>query len=275
MVGGPIRERAWSVPLWMGGLLGSDYPRELMTLCALVNDSQDNTLEACRFWGELARAEGFGRVWIVEQNFGTTADNNVRDDHRDYIAFGKVRDTWSALLPADCEWAWSVDSDIQVAPDTLRRLVELAVEHDAKMLSAVIDNSQGGGCAHHTNVMEYWPEEQYYWHIYEAQDDREPGIKSCDLTGACCLLHRDIFAAGCRYHRPGINLPEDILFCEDVRAAGFQPQYAPSVRAMHWMKAPEQLEYLADPAWHRRLAAFHASEAARLTTEGSHVRQVA
>lgn len=269
MVGCPIRDREWSVPLWMGGLLGLRYPHELLTLTALVNDSTDRTAAACEWWCREARAAGFRGARVGHQSFGTTVDNNARRSDRDYLAFAKARDAW-VNLRCDEEWLLAVDSDIAVPPELLTRLVELATAHDLRMLSAVIDNSQTSAANwFHTNCLEKDRKGQL-WHIVGAKHDRSEGVKPCDLTGACVLLHRSIFDAGVRYAvEPfGPDDTEDTVFCAQLRALGIRPHYAPSVRATHHMIAPEDRRYLSCATWHRRQARYHAEMAEVIDAEG-------
>jgi len=281
MAGGPVRDREWSIPLWLGGLLDADYPRHLLTLAILVNDSQDGTFEACRWWGDLAKREGFGRVVIARQDFGTLADNNLRsvDDARDYSAFAKARQAWIGLA-RDEQKFFSVDSDVQTASDTLSRLVALSEQHQAAMLAAVLRN-HAGAPYHHTNVM-HWRDNgegrRYLEHDFFAWEHPDtPGVRPCDLTGACVLLDRGCFDDGRGY----LSVPasqiaaegEDEPFCAQLRAAGLQPHFAPSVRVTHWMEPPADLRYVQRADWHRRQAAWHAHAAETGQAQGQPLRE--
>lgn len=252
MVGCAVRDREWSVERWLGALVGLDYPHELLSLAVLVNDSRDRTLEACAWWAEEALRAGFRRAHVAQCDFGTTVDNNLRDQ-RDYLAFARARDAWLGLRE-DEPLLFPVDSDVEVAPDTLTRLVELQQQHDLAMLAAVVDNSDGAGFILDTNVLNLV--DGRYWHVMDVRADRSRGVKPCDLTGACVLLRADAIA-GLSYAEGDVSGGEDVPFCEALRARGHRPHYAPSVRAMHWQRTPTVLDHLSRPDWHARLAAYH------------------
>ena len=303
MVGGPVRDREWSVPLWLGGLLASDYPRHLVTVAVLINDSRDGTEAACRWWGQRAADEGFGRVVIQRVDFGCAVDNNVRRE-RDYRQFARVRDAWVALRREE-ELLFPVDSDIQVPRRMLPRLVELARRDRVSLLAGIIHNNVGTAL-HFSNVLRLMPElcadppptvrdrlacllprgraarlrskrgradldanpGLRYVHILDSIEDRESGaVRPCDWTGACLLIHRRVFDAGLRYDLPGVEESgEDLPFMDACAAAGFRPHYTPDplCRATHYMAPPVEFTYLADRDHHLRLAAYHADHARRL-----------
>ena len=284
MVGGPVRDREWAVPMWAGGIIGQDYPHERMSLAVLVNDSRDGTLDACYWWADAARQAGFWYSNVANRSFGCQVDNNARR-HRDFLQFARVRDAWVAMRlspPAAAsgsspertplsepsglapEWLLQVDSDVQLPADTLRRLVELATESGARFLAACIQNAWGGPLFA-GNVMKHNAFVDGLAHFETFLTDRDPGVKPCELTGAVALLHRSIFDAGIKYEQPGIDEDtEDGPFCRACVEAGFQPHYAPSIWATHWMQAPVSTAYLADPEYHQRLADWHTAEACRL-----------
>ena len=263
LLGGPAHNRAWSVPAWLGSLLGQRYPRDLLSLGVLVNDSRDRTLEACQVWGDMARREGCRRVVVERHDLGVTVDQTVRDKSRNLPAFATMRDAWVALRD-DEEWLLQVDSDVQLPADTLAKLLRRALDHDVKMLAAVIPNNVGAAM-HYTNVLDYrevsdgrtiltWARDVWY--------DRTDRVRPCAMTGAAVLLHRSIFDTGFRYASDLVpEVGEDKPFCDALSAAGIQPHCAPAIRATHWMQAPEDVSYVDDPGYHRRRAAYHAAMA--------------
>jgi len=294
MIGGPIRDREWSAPGWLDALLSLDYPRELLTLAVLVNDSRDGTEACCRWWAGRALDAGFGAARVRVEDFGTTTDNNVRAG-RDYAAFAQARDAWVAMR-SEQEWLLQVDSDIQVPSDLLRRLLVEAggTRSEAQPLTSCAARTESGPLPmvaavvanHHASALEWYTnvlvEEQVpapgggwqtgYAHENTAWRDFGPGVRRCDLTGACVLLNRTLFDApprgyGLRYYHPEMDAHgwnEDQVFCEALRSHGVCPAYAPAVRATHWMTAPVDQTYLTDPDWHERLGEYHLARARAL-----------
>jgi len=262
MVGGPVRDREWSVPIWLNALLALDYPKHLLTLAILVNDSADETEACCEWWAERAMSDGWHAAIVATRDWGCTVDNNARGEYRDYNQFARARDTWTALR-TDEEWILSLDSDVQVPADLLLQLVTHACDANVRMLAAVLNNNVPGAAWYHTNVMEF-DSDGDLWHCRQAFEDRDEEVRPCALTGACCLHHRSIFDEGHRYEpRDGSVIVdgEDKPFCAGLRLAGIQPHYIPSVRATHWMLPPIETSYLRDPDWHNRLAHYHRSRA--------------
>jgi len=259
MVGGPVRDREWAVPMWLGGLSCQDY-RGDVRLAVLVNDSVDGTLDACRWWADNGR---WSRAQVNVLNWGCPTDNNVRRD-RDYLQFARARDAWTCMRDDDVEWLLQVDSDVQLPADTLSRLIELATDHDVKVLAACIQNAWGApNFAGNVMICPSGYPEPMHWPGFLS--DRSPGVKPCDLTGAAVLIHRDVYDAGITYVLPDVGLEtEDGPFCQACIAAGYQPHYAPSIWATHWMQAPVSTAYLSDTRYHQQMADWHAHRAKEL-----------
>jgi len=248
------------MPLWCGGLLDLDYPQDKLSLAVLANNCEDRTFEAAEWWCKRAGDEGWRYGHVGRATFATTSQNQRGNGERhDYSAYARARDLWVGMR-GDAEWLFQVDSDVQVPSDCLRRLMELAIDHDAKMVSALIQNSWGASLDH-CNVMQLYEGGPNYTWEWGAVDDRSEGLKPCAMTGACVLLHRSIFDAGHRYALPmSEGDTEDSVFCEALIAGGIQPYYAPSVRATHWMQRPVEQGYLRRVGWHARLADYHEAQ---------------
>ena len=257
MIGGPIRDREWSVPLWLGGLLGLTYPRELLSLVILVNDCSDGTRSACQWWVDRARDEGFYRAELHELNLGTTVDNNARQV-RDYRAYAVLRSKWACLCDTE-RWIFSVDSDVQVPHWTLQGLVGLAQRDDYDLLAAVIDNNWAPAPEHGSNVLVFDQDGQAA-HSKLAHSSREMRTHPCAVTGACCVINPVVFQQGIYYvdDEAEVHPAEDNVFCARLINAGYRVGYVPGLRATHWHRPPVETEWLADPQWWARQAAYAA-----------------
>lgn len=253
MVGGPIRDREWAVPAWLGSLLGTSYPPELLSLVVVVNDSSDGTLEACHWWAARARAEGWARAEVHVHNLGCETDNNARRGERDYSAFARLRDMWASLADGEA-WLYPVDSDVQVPHYLLQGLVNLARIGGWDLLSAVIENNWSPAPEHATNVV-VADGEGGSAHSRLAFCDRAIEARPCLVTGACCVLRGELYDAGFRYFDPTADPhpPEDNTFCARLVACGRRIGYVPGLRATHWSRPPVETEWVADPSWWRRL----------------------
>jgi len=255
MIGGPIRDREWSVSLWLGGLLGLDYPKHLLSLVILVNDSTDGTLPACQWWAERALDEGYARAEVIVHNRGTVVDNNARRGNRDYLAYAVLRDMWVAQR-RDEEWLFSVDSDIQVPRHMLQGLAGFAQRDGYALLAGVIENNWAPAVEHATNVLVSDGEGQAH-HSKHAFIGRELEPRPCVLTGACCVINPVVFDAGISYTdptKPGV--PEDNIFCQRLLQAGLKIGYVPGLRATHWHRPPVDTDWMQQPDWWERQAAY-------------------
>lgn len=272
MVGGPIRDREWAVPLWLGGLLATSYPPELLSLVVVVNDSTDGTLAACDWWAERARAEGWARAEVVVHNLGTTADNNARLPGRDYSAYARLRDKWSSLRE-DEEWLYSVDSDVQVPHYLLQALVNLGRRDGWDLLAAVIENNWSPAPDWASNVL-VGDGEDGFAHSRKAFYSRELAARPCAVTGACCVLRGELYDAGYRYFDATTqpHPAEDNVFCARLVAGGRRIGYVPGLRATHWAKPPVEGEWLSDPSWWRRQRDYADS---RVTAASPRIEAVA
>lgn len=270
MVGGPVRDREWSVPLWLGGILGTAYPRELLSLVILVNDCLDETLRACTWWADRARAEGFRRALVVQQDLGTIVDNNARAGNRDYAAYAKLRDAW-ANLREDETWCYQVDSDIQVPSYLLEPLLRIADRDGWDLLAGVIENNWAPAAQHATNVMVYDSDggahhSVHAYHARIAADQAEIVGRPCAVTGAVCVIRSQVFGEGIRYfdETADPHPAEDNVFCHRLLTRGKKIGYVPGLRATHWHRPPVETEYLRDPSWWERQQAYARHQAEQL-----------
>ena len=139
----------------MEALLSLDYPKELISLVWLVNDSTDGTREVLLDYAREAKDSGnYRRVCVVEKNYGfadVRKDRKedllhqipVRDPDRtvDHFAhFARVRNEWLSMrttniitgMPLEIgneDYYFSVDSDVVIQdPMTLLALTSLRLD---------------------------------------------------------------------------------------------------------------------------------------------------
>jgi len=112
------------------------------------------------------------------------------------------------FLSTDCEYLFSIDSDVIVNLDCLKKLLDV----DKDMVSALIYNDYGRGNIGNVMVGLDKPKHLGF------KEQKE--IFECDITGACFLIKRRVLEAGCKYgyHVYG----EDIPFCREVKKQGFK-----------------------------------------------------
>jgi len=174
MIGGIAQNKVWAVDAYLDAILGLNYPRNLISLVWLVNDSTDGTKE--RFIERLRDVKAGGeyrRVSITEINYAYTDVRNDRSDaeHRIYQTmdpnkdvtnfahFARVRNDWLKLrthnlsiengkvvvgdeLPEDVgheQFYFSIDSDVVLKDATT--LVCL-VRHGVDAVAIPVDNAE-------------------------------------------------------------------------------------------------------------------------------------
>lgn len=203
MIGCPVRNRAWILPQYLQHLTALDYPPEQVEYCFVINDSQDETE---------ALLHAFARRFPARLLY----DNSSRPGgwQRGYYQFGRLAELRNRLLEAflqsECDYLFSVDSDILVPPQALQQLVQTGRD----VVSALVCNGAGIG------------DDQFY-NIFNWDDGRLLPIRQfprdqvfpVDCTGAACLIKRRVIETGARYNSRWGS--EDIGFCREVQKHGF------------------------------------------------------
>jgi len=237
MIGCPIRNRAWIVPRYLEHLSRLDYPRELLQYCFVINNCNDETAE-------------------ILENFAAREDTRVRFIYADIAAnsrrltfpkstregpglpgFQRANYNLSALanlrnlllkafLESDCEYLFSVDSDILVPP---RVLSELLID-DCQVVSALVCNGHQLGDRGIYNVLKRVGD-----HYEFLRDFPRDGCFRVDCTGAAYLIRRDVIEHyGVVYSAEKGG--EDIGFCENAAAQGIKLYCDGRLECQHMME---------------------------------------
>lgn len=206
MIGCPVRNRAWVLPRYLQSLLELEYPGQKMEYGFIINDCTDETeLIMERFAREQA-----GRVKLFTINYG--AGRGYRRGAYDLTRLAALRNhLLNAFLQSSCDYLFSVDSDIMVAPSTLRCLIE----DDCDIISALVCNGHELGDEGIYNILQKNSEGELI-HQREFPRDR---VFPVDCTGAAYLIKRAVIARhGVRYSSQ--QGAEDIGFCAAAQAKG-------------------------------------------------------
>ncbi len=235
LIGSPVRNRARWLPYYLDHLTKLDYPKELIEYCFVVNDSVDESLRILQQFV----ADRPGQVWTW--NLGQNEDDRDDPVYRAQEILAGLALLRNLLLDtakaSGADFLFSVDSDIMVPPDSLKKLVQ----NDKDICSALIYNDyhvnpeelelgrfpnimfkdDSGSICHYIN----YPENQLF---------------EVDVTGAVYLIKRPVFdAVRYGYHDQG----EDIAFCEDAQRKGFKLWCDSRIFCQHIM-TEEQLRRL-------------------------------
>lgn len=217
MLGCPIaRNREWVIEEYLSAIHNLDYPKKKIHLAFFVNGKPEDRTEEYLFEYKTKFEHEYNNIdiWVMDDK-NTDQENR---EGRDFEHFSNIRNTWISMRRKDDEYIFSVDSDIIIPPETLKKLLS----HNKEVVSALIRNGSAG------------PYELYnifgasliaktgndnYIHMYDPMI-RTQGLITVDVTGACYIIHRDVLDAGAHYgrHLQG----EDIYFCEKVKDLGYQ-----------------------------------------------------
>lgn len=188
MVAAPVRNRAWILPYYINGLKRQAVP---MDMFFVVNDSEDDSEEIIRSYG----------YSYVTHNLGEKVSGYRGHYSFENLAFYRNL-ILQKFLQSDCDYLFSVDTDIIIPPNSLQQLVE----DDKDMISMLVKN--------HPKLDAYNILRKYH-HIPPCQGC----IMPVDITGAAVLIKRHVIEANVTYadHPMG----EDVPFCEAAKRNGF------------------------------------------------------
>ena len=220
MIGAPVHQRAWILPVYLRHLENLDYPPEQISLGFVVNDSTDSSLAILEEWKQ-REGPRYGRVEIVVKNLGFPQD--VRSNrHRDRIftRLAQVRNALLSLAQKE-DYLFSVDTDILVGPDTLSRFLA----NDKDYCSALIFNDRQ---QRFPNIMKLTGSGQ----LTHYRDFPANSLFPVAVTGAVFMAPNQVITQ-CRYsHHPQ---GEDVAFCMEARARGFEIWCDSRIRPRHVM----------------------------------------
>lgn len=221
MVGCPISKNR-VLPTYLEHIYNLDYPKNNIHLAFLVNNSTDDTYDILDvFKGEHINEYREIDIWDVE---GLKPGYLRGDRHklRDYRAFAKIRNVWLSMLSDTDSYLFSVDSDILLPSNSLKRLLS----HGKKLISLLICNQPH---IEQYNILRERMFQNKYTSMYGNDFPRK--LIEVDATGAAILIHREVIDEGVRYefHKQG----EDLGFCRNARDNGFKIYCDASQEAQH------------------------------------------
>ena len=180
------------------------------------------------------------------------------------------------FLESDCEWFWSLDTDMQFQPNTGHRLVEIAHPTERPIVSAIYFGYIGETSSLMQPVPIWFDEhpDGMPFVIPEMQSGRLEPLKNIGF--GCCLIHRSVFEKmeehyGVIEHngalfkndftwfdhdpiwcdeeiqyrghtfRKLVHAGEDITFCQRARRLGFSIWGSPDIETNHLKKRFENI----------------------------------
>jgi glycosyltransferase involved in cell wall biosynthesis len=224
MIACPVRNRAWILPRYLKSISDLEYPSEYLCYCFVINDCIDSTPNLL---ADFAR-ERPGQVKIIVQNLGR---RQSKSHLRGYYHFAHLAQLRNILLLAfqksDCDYLFSVDSDILLPPLALNTLLE----DDCAIISALVCNGHELGDPSIHNILKH--DGQGGW--IAIRDFPRNRVFEVDCTGAAYLLKREVIDKyGVRYS--ATYGAEDIGFCQDAASKGLKIFCDGRVECEHHMR---------------------------------------
>jgi cellulose synthase/poly-beta-1,6-N-acetylglucosamine synthase-like glycosyltransferase len=219
LIGVPIHNRAWIMPYYLSHIKNIDYPKSLINLYLIINNSKDKSLEILKKFQETNQE--YKNIKIEVKN-----NNDVVKDKRKNRAVDGIYH-WLAELRnmlldecvnSNCDYLLSCDSDILVNSDILNRLLK----HNKDIVSSLVfngyENTHINSAYKFSNALKF----DKNMHVERINSpkirfpDKNPigTIISVDITGACILLNKNV----CKNTRYGFhNWGEDVYWAIDCK----------------------------------------------------------
>ena len=244
----PCRDRAWVLPHFLKHLVNINYDKKLIDIYCIINNSSDSSHEIMKEFKDKYNND-YNSIQIeVQNNSQYSIKDTRRTDVRDKI-YNWLADLRNMIVKRcvklDCDYLFSVDTDILVSSDILERLIK----HDKDYIASLIYNgylytprSADEGYDSILNAYKY-PNilkqniNGGYDHIvnYRVKNPNlcDKGyLIEVDFTGAVFLVSKDV----CKVARFGWDKQgEDEMFCRSARENGFKLYCDLSLYSQHMM----------------------------------------
>ena len=135
----PCRDRAWILPYFLEHLVNIDYDRKLIDIYCIINNSSDSSHEIMKEF-KAKYNNDYNSIQIEVQNNSEYSTKDVRrTDVRDKI-YNWLADLRNMIVKRcvklDCDYLFSIDTDILVPSDILERLLN----HNRDYVASLIYN---------------------------------------------------------------------------------------------------------------------------------------
>lgn len=246
----PCRNRQEYLPVFLEHILAVDYPKKLISILAIVNDSSDDSEKILHKF-KIENENAYNQIYIKRYDLGTpTYDSNryavikpkyiqsngitkvlpQNDTHKVYKNLAKHRN--SLMSKANSDYVFSIDTDIFFKPDILKKLLS----HDKDYVSGFICNGyiveklNGKRAYDYSNAMYFDSHNNKHIHY---SFDQTKGLVECSNTGAIFLISKKAYKSGAMFE--GHALGEDFPFCQGLIRRGFKLYSDTDIKCSHAM----------------------------------------
>lgn len=215
MVGCPIHSRVEYVDGYMDWLFNLNFPHDKLRVVFLVNNAHDGTLEKLLDYQR------------EESSTFNAFDVYVAPDFpdfvpypRNYSLYAQLRNRWLSYRHNE-DYVFSVDSDITVEPDSLKKLIK----RDKDICSIAVNTADPSYHVYNFMVRQNG-------HLNHSPIPAKT-LLEVDVTGAAYLIKKEVLNAGVEYgfHKNG----EDVYFCDEAKKRGFGIYCDTSIVGKHFL----------------------------------------
>ncbi|MDK8192517.1 hypothetical protein QP794_20740 [Paenibacillus sp. UMB7766-LJ446] len=199
-IGAPVRNRAWIMERHLQSLKQQKVDKRFFYI---LNDSEDQTEQILNDH----------QISYMTHNLGKTY-GNLRGQYS-YHHLAQLRNILlDEFLKSDCDYLFSIDTDIIIPEQSLERILE-----NEKDICAMLIRNHPRLKAHNAMIGGK--------HVQKFSE----GVIPVDLTGAVYLIKREVIEAGVRYGSHPIG--EDAPFCEQAQQLGYGLYVDTRLRPVH------------------------------------------
>lgn len=148
LIGAPIRNMEKTVPLYLEGILGLEYPKKRIALMWILNDSEDTSAQLLQEFKE-KHEKKYKRVVITQMDFGAPRDEKLAQVRYagenlwgtiDSMARGKnvLKDN----IEPDEQYLFYVEGDVILKKDCLKKLLA----HQRPIVGAMVKTGDMPNC---------------------------------------------------------------------------------------------------------------------------------
>lgn len=230
LLGSPCRNRAWILPYYLRNLYNLTYPKKLISLYFIVNNSTDSTFSILSDFAnnhqneyERIKIDVFDNSKIPEDNRNQQLDEkgNVTSARREHIYdwLSTLRNRLLAkCVEWNCDYLLSSDSDILMRSDCIEKLLS----HGKDVCAGLIFNGYlyaPDRYMSYPNILKKLPNEKYQ-HIYNYYVKNKTGLVECDFTGALISISKEVCKVS--KYAPDKAYGEDLPWSQSVQSAGYK-----------------------------------------------------
>lgn len=220
-IAAPVRDRAWILPYYLRHIYELEYPKSIINLHFVVNDSADNSFEILtQFKKDYGNKYSNIRIDVINQNIPVDQREFSTRNQYIYKSLSVLKNYIMSKTRTDK--LIFIDTDILVEPDVITKLLK----HGKRIISGLIYNGYLANKEKpylYPNVMKSYSGNQYR-HVANHYVKNAPKllcshVQKVDLTGAVILLDRSVYkSVKYGFHPQG----EDAYFCKMAQDQGFE-----------------------------------------------------